>query len=358
MLGKQGIRSLTWKRRLPRNVKQSRRIFIHIGSHKAASTTIQFGLETNRDILSKEGWLYPTSGYVYKGHHNLVWEINNDSRYDPSKGMIEDLIREIDQSGFRYVLLSSEDFENFKKEHIHLLSQRLSGFDIAIIIYLRRQDQFLQSLWSQLVKNSLVDHDFQTWIERILNLNEERLSYQGDYFSLVERWSEIFGTNNVCVRVLETAQLHGHVFIDFLKACGFENTSIVKIPENVNISPSLRTLEIIRHTTISLKKYIRDDTDLFKKIDRFIRHYAERNEWDIERLNLIDHELFLRVSKIFEKSNSKVAKKYLNKEVLFEDGFGHKPLSQFNIQNIDTLEIIDLYSFIIAKLIKEMDNPI
>jgi hypothetical protein len=336
---------------VPSTNREQKTVLLHIGTHKAASTTIQSGLEINRKPLLVNGWLYPKSGYVYRGQHNIAWQIKDDRRYRAAWGTLRDLLEEIETSGAENVILSSEDFENFSADQVEYLNRELSPHHVAIIVYLRRQDKFLQSFWSQRVKTSGSSLDFESWLASEVFAKEEGEPLLGDYDELLERWARTFGPERIRVRVLEHSQLEGHVFVDFLKTSGIGDDPRFKLPADKNISPSLKTLEITRHTMRVFRKYAgSDDQDLMNKLDRLIRRYADREGWNQQRLNLMTKELYSRISERFARSNARVARKYLGREVLFQEDFEEEPISEFHMHDWNILEAMDFYGFLIAEM--------
>ena len=88
-----------------------RKCFLHIGTHKTGSTSIQRTLTICPDNLERHGFFYPYRGRGadFVAHHNIAWEIIGDARYDSRHGTIGALLREIGRSD-QNVILSSEDF--------------------------------------------------------------------------------------------------------------------------------------------------------------------------------------------------------------------------------------------------------
>src|SRR6202022_3469950 len=76
------------------------RCFIHIGTHKTGTTSIQHLLSRNSSALRQMGYYYPDAGRLelHPGHHNLAWGISGDRRFRDDYGTIDDLIREVENS--------------------------------------------------------------------------------------------------------------------------------------------------------------------------------------------------------------------------------------------------------------------
>jgi hypothetical protein len=133
-----------------------RRCFLHIGTHKTGTTSIQHVLSRSGSALAEKGYFYPRSGRLEElpGHHNLAWEISGDRRFRQNAGTSDDLIREVkDESAD--IILSSEDFgasldhEARFSAFISLLES--SGFRVTIIVYLRNQIDFLPRVYLTLL---------------------------------------------------------------------------------------------------------------------------------------------------------------------------------------------------------------
>jgi hypothetical protein len=141
----------------------SRRCFLHIGTHKTGSTSLQMLLHTHPRELAARRRFYPRSGRAPdspSGHHNLAWEISRDPRHQRQHGTLDDLFAEIEDVRDD-VILSSEDFECavFHADAFgeFLARLRANGFDVAIVVYLRNQVDYATSLYMELIKHGLAE---------------------------------------------------------------------------------------------------------------------------------------------------------------------------------------------------------
>src|ERR1044072_876913 len=98
---------------IPVSRRPMRRCFLHLGTHKTGTTSLQALLNESYLKLRELGYLYPRAGRppeVPFGHHNIAWEISGDRGFRAENGGIEDLLAEI--KGVPHdVIISSEDFE-------------------------------------------------------------------------------------------------------------------------------------------------------------------------------------------------------------------------------------------------------
>jgi len=299
---------------------EEKKIYIHIGFHKAASSTIQAGLDINRGLLEEKGYLVPKTGCPFdklSGHHNLVWEIRNDPRFDSSYGTADDLIAEIKSANCQNILLSSEDFDYLNDEEKKFLKAIFAPDKIKIIVYLREQSSWYKSSWLELVKRMETVAEFETWI----NENEIKIwraKKAENYLDFVKKWEAVFGNENIIVRVLERGQIVENVLYDFFCACDVQTPQIYQVPDDMNVSPSGKTLNYIRMFGSKLKK------SKFYKDPKF-RHYVAwiinryaQNNWDLPKpVTAVPREFYDIVKGKFEESNNWLARDYLSQEKLF-----------------------------------------
>ncbi len=209
-------------------------LFLHIGTTKTGSTSIQHTFEANRRALRDQGAYWPvTSGGTKR--HQLLAASHAAPKKRPQRGAAsflqgmeptarmaayqEEFVREIQRlpKKFDRVIMSAEQFTialRTQAEIEHLRDYLAPLFSkVTIIIYLRRQDSHYSSMFAQHL--------------RVGNLYEPDLSrvkinflYDYDYYDLVMRWAGVFGKDNVKPRIFErTATNNFDVVEDFCAIC-------------------------------------------------------------------------------------------------------------------------------------------
>jgi hypothetical protein len=313
-----------------------RRIFLHIGTHKTATTTIQAGCCDNRAALLASGWLYPETGMYIFGQHNVAWEmcsgheqpwnhVNHWVRFRPERGGMTELLAEINAFPAQNVILSSEDFDGLQTERIQQLGEHLKEFHVEVIVYLREQASFLQSAWAQFVKSGYVIEDFHTFIDRMLTSGDEVLRYFGAYDLFLAPWLEVFGVENVHPKPFSRDAFKGHIFHDFLRACEVPDVERFAIPSSQNISPGYKTLEMIRLMGLEI-----DSMEKRSLITRFIQRMGTEKQWDTGKLNLVDMKLHDRIQARFTKANQFLSEQFRDGQPFFAAAFTDQPLSTFD----------------------------
>ncbi|MDJ0507650.1 MAG: hypothetical protein QNJ64_00105 [Crocosphaera sp.] len=313
-------------------------IYIHIGTHKTATTSLQKFLTINREKLYKKGFLYPLSGSRKKiqekkinngiiDHHNLVFDLlkehneNYRQKYNQRSGDWNSLLEEIAAFSGRNVILSSEflatclTYNDASK--IGKIKQYLKNYDVKIIVYLRRQDAYFLSIYSQAVKAAFEWDNIKNFIHR-----RKQLGW-GDYYKLLEPWKNVFGAENIIVRPFEKSQLIQGIYYDFLKCIQLNSVyEELEIPQDVNVSPNAKQIQVI----CLLNKLARE---LFKKTPQecqkiYLHRLLNPSQKSSKIVSSIPNFILqdqlisakekIQLMQAFEDSNRRVAEEYLKRE--------------------------------------------
>ncbi|GFI26538.1 hypothetical protein IMSAGC012_01659 [Lachnospiraceae bacterium] len=305
------------------------KLVIHIGTPKTGTTAIQQFLCENYDMLQQFGWQYmdvqrgtdvkSNTNYADSAavtmlgkvvDHTSGWRVNTEHAI--WREMWEQIRKRLEDSN---VILSEEMiwrwnltsfFEACKKEYDH----------IEVIVYLRRQDRYIESWWNQEVKER--PYRSETFSDYIKNGKDPSLSY----LEKLNEIADVVGTGQLHVRVYEKQQFSGErgdVVSDFLAALSiYPDWEECAVRSSVNERLSGNLLEIKRNLNSIL---IREDAAAkqmqlavrsigaaysTKASDRHIEGYFSTEE----RRKFLD---------CFAEENKKIAQKYLGSEKLFQD---------------------------------------
>ncbi|WP_144375258.1 methyltransferase domain-containing protein [Thiolapillus brandeum] len=210
------------------------KITIHAGTEKTGSTSIQTSLHSSYRELMRHGILFPSS-LGAPCHIHLTACALTDNPVHPIRRLLDitdetafqsfsldtkhALAREIEEQAPKRIIISDEHI------NVHLCSIDLLqeykriceeyGDIESVVIYLRRQDEFRISLFSEAVKmGNLKGFD----IDNPLKLPVE-LPYRFNYLSILNNFSEVFGRDVLDVRVFDRERLPGgDVLTDFIQA--------------------------------------------------------------------------------------------------------------------------------------------
>ena len=184
-------------------------LVVHIGAPKCASTTIQNHLKDNARALRQAGILIPDRSTSEVVHRFVRRECGGADLIDA----IKRLGREA--SGCNKIILSAEGlFQGVgpRERLIEPFNHLSKDFDITVILYVRRQDEWLESAWKQwYVKTD--KRPFRQWL---LEHAERGLP---DFYSAASAWRA--AGHSLYVNAVHPPLLHGgDVIVDFCRAAG------------------------------------------------------------------------------------------------------------------------------------------
>lgn len=180
----------------------SKVVFLHIGTHKTGTTSLQTFLARNELNLASYGAYFPKAGRIteFSGHHNLAWELNDDERFDPQNGGIRDLRDELSSTDWSTVILSSEDFEYLycRPERLKVLKSLadLLEYELIAVGFFRDPASYANSLYAELAKHRLTQ-SIESFVDDIVTDGEfvfnSNWRFCFDYPRIVEGFQSIFG---------------------------------------------------------------------------------------------------------------------------------------------------------------------
>lgn len=190
-------------------------VYLHIGAPKTATSTLQRVLAKNYQTLRNKGVLYPKDCRAGDAHHALACDlIETHQEYAmpdlwygkvPRQASWQLLLEEIEanKAGLEKIILSTELFfgqNNRLQRMLAGIKQQLEGFDIKVVVYLRRQDQLYSSFYNQDVKGT------RQWPGSAYEFYETHQLLRIDYLSVLQAWTRAFGRENIILRPFEKEQ--------------------------------------------------------------------------------------------------------------------------------------------------------
>lgn len=194
----------------------AKRLILHVGQSKTGTSTIQDFLAHNRRKLWREaGVLYPQAGRQGAAHHRiaaLFLPAGNAGwiRREDAESLRAGLDAECARGSTGTVVVSSEAL--FNARSIADVRDFFSGFTVEILVILRRQDRWLDSLYQHQLKVGETELDPPAW----LAARQSTL----DYAARVGRWADVFGDAQVRIGVFEPANLAGGLMAFFFRTAG------------------------------------------------------------------------------------------------------------------------------------------
>ncbi|HEC1756696.1 TPA: hypothetical protein R1709_001524, partial [Campylobacter lari] len=226
-------------------------VYIHIGTVKTGTTTIQNFLFKNGSILKNNyGFIYPLTFLRNNHHWNIVDFVLNESqrlgKSEEYSKLQTKLKNEINSSKCQKIIFSTEGItrEFYNKKYIKFFKSFLSELGINqfyIIVYFRETIDFISSFSSQNIKAGILHET-----DRLKPI-EHKLKFAFDYRWILENYSEIFGKQNIIVRLFDKREFYQQDLLkDFINAIGLEWDEDFFIPERQNECLDLLGIELQR----------------------------------------------------------------------------------------------------------------
>jgi hypothetical protein len=293
----------------------SKKIFLHIGTHKTGTSAIQDFLVLNRKALSRQGILYPQKtrrDYFENKDGTVIVPARQFKNY-------QKLVC-LGRAKKKHVILSNEAFSLM--DDVSPIRAALGDVETIIICYLRRQDDFIQSYYNQEVKHAGNYNEIMAY-QPPTNLH---------YDKLLARWVKVFGKENVVVRPYEKQQFKNQDLIaDFLEIVGLElSADFKKLKKNANPRLPTETIEYMRLLNCLIK-----DKKQRKKVKIRLMDYSAARFKDGTESVFYNHALFSPDQKReiiarYDVSNQGVARDHLGWEngCLFQKPLPHDGVSE------------------------------
>lgn len=180
------------------------KLYIHIGTWKTGSSTIQYHLKHNIPKLKEEGIIYLASDQKIVEDYKVIREAQEvDQQFiQGSRAKLKYILETKQKTNEQHRILTSSEsfsgnpFEGFK--NVHIVAQTLKqitkdlNLDIYIIVYLRRQDDFIESMYTQSIHLG-ASHSFEEFLAHF-----DVTSFNWEY--LLQSYADNFGKDKLIVR--------------------------------------------------------------------------------------------------------------------------------------------------------------
>ncbi len=299
-------------------------IYVHIGMPKTGSTFLQRAMVASRARLGELGFCYPEppeDAYARYQHVHLA-HLVEEGRTEVAADFVA---RACDEAP--NVLISAERLfgqfgdraGNTTADWLVAMRDR-TGRRIRILVYVRRQDIYAQSLYRAVIRNPRMKRggrDFHAW----LKATGGRL----DYTIRLSSWASCapIGDQNLIVRAYEPSQWpDGDLLSDFLDVLGLRGHGGFTVPpeEKGNPSYSPAVTEYLRRTNAT--RDFDAQTEMLAKLRRALPPdllYGPRSSSPY--MSPAEQRAFLAR---FADSNAEIARRWMGRPdgVLFRDPIG------------------------------------
>jgi hypothetical protein len=299
--------------------RRKKRLFLHIGTEKTGSTSIQAAFSTNRERLAQVGMFYPRSPGK-QNHVGLALYASSDPRslnlrrsvgladeteYQAYKASFrENFLQEIEANPCPTVCLSNEHVSSrvLALKDIERLAELLGAAadSVKVIVYLRPQHELVASAYSTSITAGST--------EALLLPEGDRNPYY-NYERLLSPWAEVFGQQNVMVRIYDREDFpEGDVVRDFLAALDVRIPPGFEFPTDRNPALDQKALQFLRLFNAHVPRFVDDKDnpdrgDIMGALQSLSRGPAV----------VLRESDALQVLALFETSNASVARRFLGR---------------------------------------------
>lgn len=345
-------------------------LLLHIGMPKTGTTVIQDFLGTNSEKVEPYGWYYPNFKVMFpemKAHWSGKYK-NGDFLYEGWRNinihsenwemLWEFLLKKLKCSN---VILSAEEL--FEWDTNYIIREIKNKYDnVKLLVYLRRQDEYIESRWNQEVKSEelCLETKFDDYVSKLPD--EYSHIYEGlFYWNKLEQLARIVGRDNIIVRVYEKEQFIGtrkNIVSDFLYAIGItDDIQSGEKEKKLNVRLNAKTLEIKRIFNTFLRnkgpKEKRYYSNLFRQLS-LVSDDGKKNS-----MGYFTNDKRVEFFMQFEKQNELVAREYLHRDdgTLFYENRIDCP-QEIKYVTESEEEIIKAFAYIIVEQATKMGAQI
>ena len=228
-----------------------KKLIVHIGANKTGSSAVQRFLSVNSLALREEGVIVPDNEFrivdEIQGYHVFGFQ---QLLGDPTEGRrwLGDALDAIDLAHpeASAILLSAENL-TANPAAPSLFEGLAERYDMEVILYIRRQDEFILSTWQQW--NSKIQADFWAWIVSVVGK-------LGNWRAHLENWEAVVPRDKITVRIYERSKLEGgDVVADFYSLLGISRPlNALRLPKDaVNPSFSDAIMDLVKGNELIFK---------------------------------------------------------------------------------------------------------
>lgn len=305
-------------------------LYLHIGTHKTGTKTIQGFMYSSNELLGEYGIAYPQIPYKYprksitRNACFVSWHIIDENgerdeaqeqlRFQDCMERVHELFKEKDT-----VVLSDEALFNRMYEASGILEKikkdsEENGYTLKLIIYLRRQDQFIESLWNQSIKEKFIV--VNTSIESYISRKSRYLEYD----KIIDYFAGVVGDENIIVRRFADAAKSG-LLQDFLQVVGMNPDGIAEEAPSRNAG--------LYGNTVRIKQLINEVEGLTYAEQKFFKESLllcsamSKQNYPCSEFSEESRREFMSQ---YEEGNAAIAKRFLNDgKPLFSEDYSGPP---------------------------------
>lgn len=300
-------------------------LYLHIGTPKTGTTSIQNFCAENAALLEEQGYCYPASPFKFRriginrNAHFLVQKVYDEKNerafgeeeklFRKGMKMVLDAFRKFDR-----VILSDEGIWNviFGEEGDRFWKKLKKGaevnhFAIKVVVYLRRQDRLAESWWNQKIKAGGGMYATTKWEDFIQDFSMLEMNYYGP----LEMIEKEIGQENIIVRRFDRKYFkNGSIYEDFLDAIGAKYKAGLVVTEERRNTALLGNAPEMKRILNTISGLSHKDNVFFRRV---LKKLSEEQP-ELKKKTLFSSEEAEQFMEQYREDNRKLMKKYFGKE--------------------------------------------
>jgi len=212
-------------------------VWLHIGTPKSGTSSLQKYFDTHRDVLAGQGLAYLCSPDRASANDLAVaWNRNRTEQIAEQAGAINQAINDRPEER---ALISSEMFYGLPAAEIFEMLPALADRPLKVLVYLRRQDRYIEAKFLQKSKNARFIGSIQDFIAKFDGSGS-------DFAAHLATWTTCKGDVTLVPRVLERDRLEeGDVVCDVLTQIGLTGAPKPDTAD-VNVTPGFHRVQLLQ----------------------------------------------------------------------------------------------------------------
>lgn len=215
--------------------KPSKKIYLHVGTHKTGTTSLQNFLRDQESYLRMQDVQFYAGEYYPSNHVELHVSAMRDSRPSPVKEILgmnsSEEFREHTRTRIRKfiggatcnnLIFSAEGLSYLRfEDELDALSHFFDGYEIKVMLYLRDRADFLESYAAQIQR---MGFHFSEDNGHFAYVKPD--SWLADYNDLIRAYSACFGAEGLIVRDWDAEiKKYGSIIPSFIEMLGIDPPS-------------------------------------------------------------------------------------------------------------------------------------
>ena len=324
-------------------------VYLHIGTMKTGTSALQRFLDENRDYLKDQDYIYPNMNqglsfdYIFRNGHFLVYSASRNregEKHIDKQKVLKEAYEKIGglAEEFGHIILSEEILWHYGAKEPDFWEKISEEFkkincELKIVLYLRRQDALMESLYSHAVKSN---HRFEGEFSDYLD-GRAVTYFSMDYYENVKKIEEQIGKENLIIRTYEKerfVQNKNGIFDDFLEAVGLSldgNYKLQRTAKNAGLEGNYLEFKRVMN---GLPEYRESGNFMARPLTLASAVSADGKIRRKEGFfTLEERKAFMRR---FEEGNRKLAEEYFGRKdgKLFREPFEELPAWQLDRENL------------------------